>query len=242
MPLDLYWRIESKTKTKTLIERMRQRALDLPFIAVGEVVRLVGEETHITDEDDDPWHCLKLMAHDWLWTDDDEPWLCPPNEIVGFQIEVAPGCDPAAIYFACYPTGMLTENGVWLPTTRPTWSGQAQCDTQFASHPDCGGVANFVRAHGALCRLLDYAKELGILAYITDEGFFFDDRNVSALVTRINDYNAYTAAFVGAWKDSGRRSTSPILTYPNFEHLEAKGLEKAAGDLEWLKKTEPEGE
>jgi hypothetical protein len=241
MPLDLYWQLESKTKANILIEKMRQRALNLPFLAVSEVVRLVGEETRITDEDD-PLHCLKSLAHDWVWDDDDELWLCPANEIVGFQVDVAPGSNSTAIYLASYPPAMQTKNGVWLPTTRPTFSGQSQCDTQFASHPNYGGVANFVRAHGALCRLLDYGNELGILTYVTDDGFFFDNRDVSALVTRINDYNAYTAAFVGAWKDSGRHTSSPILTFPGYEHLEAKGLEKAASELEWLKKTEPEGE
>jgi hypothetical protein len=241
MPLDIYWRIESKTQAKTLIKKLRQRALDLPFLAVSEVVRLVGEETRITDVDD-PWHCLKLVAQDWLWDEDGDPWLCPPDEIVGFQIEVAPGSDSAEFYFASYPAGLLTETGIWLPTTRTTWSGAAQCDVQFASHPRCGGAASFVRAHSALCRLLDYAKELGILANVNDETGFFDHRDVAALVKRVDQCNALTAAVAGAFKDAGRRSSSPILTFPNYEHLEAKGLEKIGPDLEGLKRMEPESE
>jgi hypothetical protein len=45
MPLDLYWRLESKTKPKALIEKLRQQALDLPFVGVSEMVHLVGDET-----------------------------------------------------------------------------------------------------------------------------------------------------------------------------------------------------
>jgi hypothetical protein len=204
---------------------------------VGDLVHLVGEETHDMDQDD-PLHWLKAVAEEWVWDEDDLPCFCPPDEIVGFLVEVAPGCGPLAMYLAAYPPSLLVGNKP-LPTTRATWSGEAHCDTQFASHPRCGGISNFVRAHSSVCRLLDYAQELGILAEVIDYTDFFDNRNVPALVKEVDESNAIAAAFAGAWKDSGRRSSSPIFTYPNFEHLEARGIAKIGPDLGWLKKMEP---
>ena len=57
----------------------------------------------------------------------------------------------------------------------------------------------FLRAHLSVCRLLDHAKELGILKEVSDEGDFFEKRDIPALVSTVGDWNAFIAAGVGAY-------------------------------------------
>ena len=78
------------------------------------------------------------------------------------------------IVLATYPKTILIEDERTrrpkrLHTNRSAWSGGGFCKTQYASDVRCGGVPNFLRAHLSVCRLLDHAKELGILK---DEGHF----------------------------------------------------------------------
>ena len=123
-----------------------------------------------------------------------------------------------------------------LRTNHTTWSGRGFCKTQYASDARCGGVPNFLRAHLSVCRMLDYAKELGILASVSDEGDFFENRSIPALVNNIADWNAFIAAGVGALdKLVGGGLEAPIRHFPDFEQLEAAGQDQIDGFLRLLK-------
>ena len=75
--------------------------------------------------------------------------------------------------------------------------------------------------------MLDYAKELGILAHVRDEGDFWEKRDAKALVQEVGEWNEMIAAGFGKLKDLlGSGVQSPISTFPDFEHLEAKGREQ----------------
>jgi hypothetical protein len=52
----------------------------------------------------------------------------------------------------------------------PGWSWGLFCKTQYASNPDLGGVESFVCCPLSVIRLLDYARELGILGEVSNEG------------------------------------------------------------------------
>ena len=72
--------------------------------------------------------------------------------------------------------------------------------------------------------LLDRAKELGCLEAVSDEGNFWENRDVKALVPEIESWNKMIAAFAGQLKDAlGDGVKSPITGYHNFEQLEADG-------------------
>jgi len=104
------------------------------------------------------------------------------------------------------------------------WQWSSFCKTQYASDPNCGGMQNFLRCHLAVIKLLDRAKELGILAGVSDEGEFWDKRDIPALAREVGDWNEAIAAFAGQMKDwLGDDVQSAITAFPNFEHLEAKG-------------------
>ena len=102
------------------------------------------------------------------------------------------------------------------------------CKTQYASNPDCGGVSSFLRCHLSLIRMLDHAKELGILESVTDEGDFWEKRNVESLCREVGEWNEMIAGLAGQLKDrlgENLTTAAAITQFPDFEHLEARGME-----------------
>jgi hypothetical protein len=246
MGLTIHWSFQgpkTKTDAQAIIGKMRQRAMDLPFEVVGEIVHFKGKDAQFDhDPQNAPYRWLKIQARETIWNKERTiGWDCPAQEIIGFQINVAPGSEWMEIFLATYPKTILvaderTGKPKRLRTNLAAWSGGGFCKTQYASRPDCGGVPNFLRAHLSVCRLLDHAKELDILKSVSDEGDFFDNRDIPALVNTIADWNAFIAAGVGAFDELvGGKAVAPIKEFPNFEHLEARGQDQIDGLLRWIK-------
>ena len=121
----------------------------------------------------------------------------------------------------------------WNAPDRPDgWSWQSFCKTQYASNPDDGGIANFVRCHVTVVRLLDHAKAMGILETVNDESHFWEHRDVKALVETVGQWNRQVAGLVGQYKDESAASSRADRRYPNFEHLEADGRREERDDDE----------
>ena len=252
MGLTIHWSFQGpqkKSEATAIIEKMRQRAMDLPFETVGEVVHFKGKAAQF---DNDPpngeYRWLKIQARECIWNKARTiGWDCPAEEIVGFQINVAPGSEWMEVFLATYPKTIQinderTGRAKRIRTNLTAWAGGGFCKTQYASHPDCGGIPNFLRAHLSVCRLLDHAKELGILYEVSDEGDFFENRDIPALVNTIADWNAFIAAGVGAFDElSGGKAMAPIKEFPNFEHLEAQGQDQIDGLLRWIKERQQLG-
>jgi hypothetical protein len=73
-------------------------------------------------------------------------------------------------------------------------------------------------------RMLDHAKELGILKSVSDEGEFWEKRNIEDLSREVGQWNEMIAGLAGKLKDMlGDEVLSAITKFSNFEHLEAKG-------------------
>jgi hypothetical protein len=71
---------------------------------------------------------------------------------------------------------------------------------------------------------------------VSDESKFFEQRDVPALIKTIGEWNEQLAAFVGAIGDKMVKIVqAPILNFPNFEHLEAKGQNQLDAFLRMLK-------
>ena len=220
MGLTIHWSFKgpkTKTEAKAIIEKMRQRAMDLPFKSVSEIVRFKGEEAQFERDPQDSEHrWLKIMARETIWNKDQTiGWDCSPKEIIGFQIDVAPGSEPMEIFLASYPKTIAVD-GRRLRTNHAFWSGRGFCKTQYASDNRCGGVPNFLRAHLSVCRMLDCAKELGILESVSDEGDFFENRSVPALVNSVADWNSFIAAGVGALHGRGWHGRGTDSQLPGF--------------------------
>ena len=66
-----------------------------------------------------------------------------------------------------------------------------------------------------------------ILASVSDEGEFWEKRDIKALAEEVGEWNEGMAGLVGQLKDLfGNGLDAPITNYTDFEHLEAKGQEK----------------
>jgi hypothetical protein len=83
--------------------------------------------------------------------------------------------------------------------------------------------------------MLDHAKQLGILASVSDEGDYWEKRDVKALAQEVGEWNEMIAAQAGQLKDLlGDKVKAPITEFPDYEHLEARGRnpKARATDLE----------
>jgi hypothetical protein len=146
-----------------------------------------------------------------------------PVRVFAFSAWPGEECEVANFGLALYPETTDTEEGT-LPTGLSGWLWGSFCKTQYASNPDAGGMANFVRCHVAVIRLLDRAKEMGILEAVKDESEFWKNRDVKGLVETVGQWNTQVAGLVGQFYDrTGGNIVAPITGYPNFEHLKAEG-------------------
>ena len=214
-----------------LVAKLRQRALDLPFMEVGEIVDLGGAACDFDQRDrDDPNRWLLIQAGQYL----DDPlnngtsYGLAPTRVIAFSTWPGEGCEAANFGLCQYPRHLHVD-GRKIPTNLPGWSWRSFCKTQYASNPECGGVENFLRCHLLVVAMLDYAKTLGTLERVSDEGGYWEKRDVAALAREVGEWNGILAAFAGQLQDalSGGpgQLVSEITKFPNFEHLEAVGAD-----------------
>lgn len=117
-----------------------------------------------------------------------------------------------------------------FPTRRRGYySWHSFCKTQYAGDPNLGGEANFLKAHLSLVELLDQIQAAGVKVRIRDDSRYARHRDVNRLLGSLRRWNAIVAGFVGNLGDAlGAESGSliaPIKQRPDFEHLEAKGID-----------------
>ena len=224
---DLKADTRSPTKARRLVDDLRCKALDLPFQEVDEVVEFSGEEADFNKVDrDDPnrWCLIQSSRHVNVG---DRCYTVMPTRLIAFSTYPGEGCEQANFGLATYPATIQVEVD-WKPKTIRTglggWSWSSFCKTEYASNPDCGGLENFLRCHLAVVKLLDHAKELGILKEVADEGDYFTNRDLKSLADEVGRWNTLIAGFAGRMKDAfGEGLESEIAKFPDFEHLEAKG-------------------
>jgi hypothetical protein len=153
--------VTSPEKAKRLVEQLRQAALDLAMSEVSEVMEFSGAACDFQTAHDE--HLRWLLVQSRRMTSVGKTYrLVVPTRAFAFSAWPGEGCEVANLGLAVYPDSVATENGT-VGTGLSGWLWQSFCKTQYASNPDDGGMANFVRCHVTLVRLLDYAKTMGIL-------------------------------------------------------------------------------
>jgi len=196
------------TQVRQLVARLHQRALDLPFGEVGDIVECTGDECDFRRReagDPDRW----LLVQSRRMTDTE---LVPTIHLIAFSTWPAAGCEQANFGLGMYPA------------VGPGWHWASFCKTQYASNPDYEGIDNFLRAHLTVVKLLDFAQELGILEAVKDESGFWKKRDAKDLVETVGRWNEMMAGLVGQYRDLlGDEAVAETTDYPDFEHLEAKG-------------------
>jgi hypothetical protein len=234
--LTIHYRLHSDTRNakqaRLLIEELRKRALDLPFAKVSEMTELKGGscnyEYYVGGNTNAALRWLAIQAAP-LVEREGTYYRVKPKHIIAFTAYPGEECEPANFGLCLYPATIFvpdpkTRLNCRLPTKLKGWCWGSFCKTEYASSPAAGGVQNFLRCHLLVIRMLDHAKELGILASVSDEGDFWEKRDVEALAREVGEWNQGMAALVGQLKDLfGGNVDAPIAKFPNFEHLEAKG-------------------
>jgi len=239
MGLTIHYSLRSTTRSgeeaRGLVEQLRQRALELPFERVGEIIDLSGDDCDFGKAVDGGHRWLLVQASRSVERGD-RIYSVPPIRLIAFPTLPGKGSESANFGLCRYPRTIPdpSERGAKQIRTGVSsgWFWSSFCKTQYASNPSAGSVENFLRCHLSVVRLLDYAAELDILHEVHDEGEYWDRRDVEALAKTVGQWNAMMAGFVGGIKDllGGHDVQSEITKFPNFEHLEAEGRADAAED------------
>lgn len=230
MGLTIHYQLQSASRTpakaRQLVEQLRQKALDLPFKEVGEIVEVSGNSADFDKLDrDDPNRWLLIQAGQYVERDS-RHYRITPTKVIAFSTLPGDGSEEANFGLAVYPK-TIEIDGKRVRTNLGDWSWSSFCKTQYASNPEVGGVENFLRSHLAVVKLLDAAADIGILKDVRDEGEYWEKRDIKALVAEVGDWNTMIAGWAGRLKDSfGDSLVSEITKFPNFEHLEAKAEKK----------------
>lgn len=220
MGLTIHYQLHSPSKSlaegRQLVEQLRQKALDLPFQEVHDIIDVAGDGADFEKvERDHPNFWLLIQAGKHVRNGSRNERIAPCR-VIAFTTIPGDGAEPANFGLAAYPPALGDDSNAI------EWSWASFCKTQYASNPECGGVENFLRAHLAIVKLLDGAAELGLLKEVFDEGGFWEKRDIPALVKEVGDWNTMIAGWVGRLKDAfGDTFQAEITKFPNFEHLEA---------------------
>jgi len=227
MGLTIHYTLKSSTRSPkeayNLVQQVRQRALDLPFKEVGEVVDLAGDECDLDKSDPDSPHRWLLIQASGSVIREPYHYRVTPKRVIAFSTWPGEGCEDANYGLCLYPATIEVSDGR-LRTGLKGWTWSSFCKTQYASNAKCGGVENFLRCHVSVIKLLDHAATLGFVESVSDEGGFWEKRDLPALAREVGDWNCLIAGFAGQMKDwFGDSVVAAISEFPDFERLEAKG-------------------
>ena len=173
----------TEAAARKLITALHQAAHDLPFKEVGDLVDLAGDACDFDRRDrEDPLRWLLCQTQGSMELKGGTYIRIAPTHVLAFTAWPGEGCEQSNMGLCRYPAEIVHPRFGKLKTKMPGWRWRSFCKTQYASNPDCGGVTNFLRCHLAVVALMDRAKALGCLHEVQDEGKFWEQRNVEALV------------------------------------------------------------
>jgi len=215
--------LTTPNQVRQLVEAVRQLALDLPFEHVSEIIEFSGDNAE-SEDDTARWLRIQSEAHVEVGQ---YYHRLPPKNCIAFSTWPGQGCEAANFGFCKYPA-YITVEGKRIATKRKGWTWSSFCKTQYASDPRCGGVRHFLRCHLGVIKILDFFKATSLATVeVSDEGGYWEQRDVKALVQEVGEWNEFIAAFTGELRDAvGPDLEAAITSFPNFEHLEARGLER----------------
>lgn len=199
MGLTIHYTLRADTtvpaKARQLVKQLYQRASDIPFQSVGEVVEYHGRDADFNQRanyDSDRW--LLIHACQYVHV---HPYPIPPRHLIAFSTDPGDGSEKAFFGLARYPDIIDTGNGDRISTGLAGWSWHSACMTQYSNAPAFGGTKNFLRAHLSIVQLLDEANGLGILGDVQDEGGYWTARKTDLLIREVGEWSKQHAGFIG---------------------------------------------
>ena len=213
--------LATPNQVRQLVEAVRQLALDLPFESVSEIIEFTGDEPE-SEDNTARWLGIQSEGHVEVGQ---YHYRVPPKHYIAFSTWPGQGCEAGNFGFCKYPA-FITVEGKRIATKRKGWMWSSFCKTRYASDPSCGGVQHFLRCHLGVIKILAFIKATKLAEVeVSDEGGYWEQRDVKALVQEVGEWNEFIAAFTGELRDAiGPQLEAAITNFPNFEHLEARGL------------------
>ena len=109
MGLTIHYKLETNTSSpddaRKLVEQLRQKALDLPFKEVGEIIDLGGDEADFEKQSKDSAHRWLLIQAEGSVPKGGTYHRVKPSRIIAFSTWPGDGSEPAN-----FGTGRLPEN------------------------------------------------------------------------------------------------------------------------------------
>jgi hypothetical protein len=207
MGLTIHYSLRTRKRSpkcvRQLVVELRNRALELPFSEVGEIVELTGpacDFERYNRHDPRVWLLIQAAPHVGGVHGSHR---AIPTHLIGFETFPGDGSEPANFGLCQYPpTIEVRDRGNGLTRQMATklsgWRWSSFCKTEYACRAERGGVANFLKCHLLVVAMLRRAESLGILGPVHDEGGFWESSDPEALAKQVGGWNADLAAiFVG---------------------------------------------
>lgn len=194
------------------MEALRQACRDLPFHFVDKalIIRKGDEANFRKVGKEDPYSWLLIQANTSIQTSEDHWDSCSPEVLVAFKAHPGRGTEDANFGLGLYPGAN-------------EWRWQSFCKTQYANDPRFGGLGNFLRSHLALTAALEKAKELGMLREVSDEGNYWETRDLTVLAKAVGEYDALVAGLGQSTKGAdGIKVVSALDGRPDLAKLQDK--------------------
>lgn len=235
-PQDLTW----AQTTKKLLE-LKEYALSLPSIGLichkkaseavtKEYLKHYKDKNYLVKDYDETLssiicHSVRYVPKHNAAENDYSSMRQAPKRIFFMSFEIGEGCESLEIGLAQYARINSTSprGDVFKAPASMEWRGF--CKTQYANNPSYGGIKNFIRCHLSVCAILEKLIQLGFDVEVSDEGLFWDNHDIEALMKEVQSWDSMIAANFGALKDSHPNLIveSPITERQDFEQLEHKG-------------------
>ena len=197
MGLSIHYELQSDAcracKARRLVEELRHRAIDIRRYWVRNVVDWKGDDCGCKAHRTARWKRLAAQATRWVERKGVRISV-RPERMIGFPLVLGEGAEQATFALAMYPESITDEEtGLVLPTRLHGWCWKASCQTRQTGED---GIDKSVRCHTTLVKVLDSAKELGILASVSDDSDYWETRDVSMLKANIKEWNVIVAGQV----------------------------------------------
>ena len=121
-----------------------------------------------------------------------------PEEVYFFTAWPGKECETADIGLARYPKTAKLK-GEKIPLNLPEWSWYSFCKTHYANNVS---TEHFLKCHFSVCALLKHAEKLSLLAWVKDEGEFWDRWDFAALAEEVARWDRAIRECVRELKDA----------------------------------------
>jgi hypothetical protein len=153
--------------------------------ALMDIIRRTGGTAKIdelTPRDQKRFHRLRQLSRE-NWERRAERIRKSANGLL-LAVDVGEGCESFDIMLGRLGKGRI-------------WHGQGFTKTQYATH--------FHTCHLAVCEMLDFCKDAGILKRVLDDGQFYETRDIQELARNLNASTEMIQAVTGVLKGTAKK-------------------------------------